>query len=300
MATSTAVGGSRGPSSSDAAPKASLGAAVPPTAPGKDTTPTEQTTSVSDLLRELQETNRLLRTLVSSRGELEAAGGALGRAETLPLSRASTVVSQLDAGTLSAPPVPRPVKERARQLVEKLAQSVFGPTTQNGLQLFRDQMLSNMHRPEKPLPGLSRLEREKWIDASEEVRVVTRMDHTPASQAGPCRDIELLWQRQYWGRGSGTRTLIGTITNDQRDYLRRHWPTQFEFDGVAARCNRGLGTILNSSSDFDGVLRASPLFYGNGGHLFPAFAILGPRIGQHARVDPLMPASSLVSPGSLW
>ena len=297
MATSTAVGGSRGPSSSDADPKASLGAAVPPTAPGKDTHPTEQTISVSDLLRELQETNRLLRTLVSSRGELEASGGALGRAETLPLSRASTLISQLDAGMLAAPPVPRPVKERARQLVEELAQSVFGPINQNGLQLFRDEMIDHIFKPEKPLLGLSHSEWGK-IDASEEVRLVARLDNTPTSQVGPYLNTELLWHRQRWVPSNGAP--IGHITSDQRDYLRRHWPTRFEFDGVAARCNRGLGTILNNSSDFDGVLRASPLFYGNGGHLFPAFAILGPRVGQHVRVDPRMPASDLVSPGSLW
>lgn len=289
MATSITADGSQRPS--DAAPKASPGAAVPPTAPGKDTAPTEQTISVSDLLRELQETNRLLRTLVSSRGD--ASGGELTRAETLSLSRASTFIGQ-DAGPLSTPPVPRPVKQRARQLVEDLHLSVFGPQSRNGLDEFRDDVIKCITRPAKPLRGLSQRDWEK-INASEQVRLVTRSDDTPTSQAGDCRTFELLWSRRAYSR-TGQVT-----THDQRDYLRRHWPTQFMFDRVTTKCSRGCGQILNSKSDFDGALCASPLFYGSGGHLVPASAVLGfTKEGHRARVDPRMSASDLASPGSLW
>jgi hypothetical protein len=251
---------------------------------------TEQTLSISDLFRELQETNRLLRDMAAQKAADPATS------PTLPsslLTFASKSWSPRMGGGESHPlPTPEPdlVRDKARQYVEELAHAAFSSANKEDLEDFRDWTLKLVSRSEVRR-GPSGRDGPK-ISPRDQVRMVVRLADSPASKASP--PSELLWD---WRSGTTKRKL--PLTSQELDHLRQQWPVQFDLDELTQRFARGSGWILGKDTRLDGALCASPLFYGPGRNVLPADAILD--VSQKgASMASMISASDLVSPGSLW
>ncbi|KAK4034311.1 hypothetical protein C8A01DRAFT_18865 [Parachaetomium inaequale] len=117
-------------------------APVSPVNPPGGQTAAEQTPTMAELLREMQETNRLLRALVSQKtvGQGLAVDEALSQDMT-GLETHSPPPSPLPSPSPS-PPEPGLVKAKTRQLFEDLAHAVFGSADREHMKLFRDKTIS--------------------------------------------------------------------------------------------------------------------------------------------------------------
>ena len=251
---------------------------------------TEQTLSISDLFRELQETNRLLRDMAAQKAADPA------NSPTLPsslLTLASKSWSPRMGGGESQPlPTPEPelVRDKARQCVKELAHAAFSSANKEDLEDFRDWTLKLISRSEVRR-GPSGRDGAK-TSPRDQVRMVVRLADSPTSKAGP--PSELLWD---WRSGTTQRKL--PLTSQELDHLRQQWPVQFDLDELTQRFARGSGWILGNDTRLDGALCASPLFYGPDSNVLPADAILD--VSQKgASMASMISAPDLVSPGSLW
>lgn len=235
--------------------------------------------SISDLFRELQETNRLLRAMASQK-------------DTEPALKPTAL--DHDEAYSHSPSQSTPnlelVRTKARQLVEELAQSTFSSSNKEYLEIFRDLTLRLISRPEL---GKRQTRRGALnIRTRDQVPVVVRSADSP-TRTSSCSS-ELLWS---WRAEITGQTL--PLTAQELEYLRRQWPVQFGLDQLTQRISRGSGWILGNSPRHDGALCASPLFYGPCRNVLPADAILD--VSQKGRsMASMVSAADLESPGSLW
>jgi hypothetical protein len=98
----------------------------------------ETTPTVTDLLREVQETNRLLRALVSQK--TVSPGLAVDDSRSLGMASLETHSPPLSP----SPPEPSLVRAKTRQLVQDLAHAVFGSADRENLERFRDMTGSSV------------------------------------------------------------------------------------------------------------------------------------------------------------
>ncbi|KXX77813.1 hypothetical protein MMYC01_205953 [Madurella mycetomatis] len=234
--------------------------------------------SVADLLRELQETNRLLRAMVLAQQE-PASGQAV---EVAPSPASGSGQAQLHSTSASAA-----VKEKARQLVDEFARAAFGPGKPN-LEVYRDQIVEVM-LSHLPWGGQNDTQEDTWAKimpmASEQVPLVVSL--TRASKPSV-----LLWHRR-------TPHSKVPLTGQEITLLNQQWPLRFELDRLIHKTSRYSGWILGNNPGRDGALCATPLIYGPGQKLLPASAILDTSQKTNLVAERIS-ASDLRSPGSLW
>ncbi|KAK4151153.1 hypothetical protein C8A00DRAFT_17399 [Chaetomidium leptoderma] len=251
-----------------------------------------QPISVSDLFRELQETNRLLRAIASQK----AVGEPTPQLPT-PLVAVSCPLSPDQTGGDICSPTPdlEMARENARQLVEELAHVAFGsgPRNTKHLEQFRDNTISLISRaPASPRGRDGKGCRE--IKPRNQVRLVYGLADSPdAKGRPPGQPSELLWN---WRTSPANRKLP---LADQVVRLRRQWPVHFDLDRVTQSISRDSGWILGKNSRRDGVICAAPLIYTPGRKAVPAHAILDAS-HKDTPIAARTLASNLASPGSLW
>ena len=239
--------------------------------------------SVADLVRELQETNRLLRALVSHQA-----------VELKPLEALPTVPSPaaVSGGANLSPSTPelQAIKAQARQLVESLAHAAFDPADREHLKLFREETIQLVTKtPESP--GHDRRDGGKIYPHSQ-VRVVLRLQDQLDHKVDPPSELLWNWRTHYAERNPH-------LTDHEMEQLRRQWPVYFDLNRSTQSIARDSGWILGNNPRRSGVLCASPLVVGPDRDLVPASTILAPSQADALAVSRLS-SSNLVSPGSLW
>lgn len=238
--------------------------------------------SVADLLRELQETNRLLRAMVLAQQE-PASGQAV---EVAPSPASGRGQAQLES-TSTSTSTSAAVKEKARRLVDEFARAAFGPGKPN-LETYRNQVVEVMVS-HLPWGGQNDTQEDTWAKimpmASEQVPLVISL--TRAS-----RPSVLLWHRRT------PRSKV-PLTGQEITLLNQQWPIRFDLDRLIHKTPRYSGWVLGNNPGRDGALCATPLVYGPGQKLLPASAILDTSQKTNLVAERIS-ASDLRSPGSLW
>ncbi|KAL2021837.1 hypothetical protein VTK56DRAFT_6611 [Thermocarpiscus australiensis] len=259
---------------------------------------TAQAISISDLLHELQETNRLLRAIASQNAAQNVSPTATASSGTEVAGAAvAELLPSKVGGQIQPPSTPDPglVKERAQQLVHELAHAAFAPS-RSWMELFRDDIIELIaHNRRKAPHGTDE------IDSSPRyhVRLAVSLPDSPGSEPG--EPSELLWYHSSYL--NWTRRGPVSLKSHEIAHLRSQWPLQFDLELLTMPFLRNVGWILgnNNFNKESGALCAAPLFYGPGRNVLPANAILdASRPKESASVAASIPDSELVSPGSIW
>jgi hypothetical protein len=220
-----------------------------------------------ELLRELQETNRLLRAVVLQK----PAHGPEGitpelLTASLPLSAAasSSTASNSDVKEARSPEKgpadPVLVKRRALEMVNELARDAFAPDNAVLLGILRYQCIKSM----------------SWSND---------MDSPEVSEL-------------VWGSRSRNEERF-RLAADEVAQVEQQWPIRFDPGPMIHRTTLEAGWILGNNPVRDGPLCATPLFYGAERRLLPANAILDTSQKITAAAAN-MPSPEIESPGSLW
>ena len=242
--------------------------------------------SVADLARELQETNRLLRAIVSQKAVgLES----LKVLPTLPTVPSPTAVG---GGAIPSPSPPelQATRAQARLLVETLARAAFDPADREHLKLFREETIQLVTKtPElRGHDGRDGFDIVPRSQVGVVLRLQDQLDHNIDSPS------ELLWSCRTHDAERNPR-----LTDHEMEQLRRQWPVYFDLDRLTQGIARDSGWILGNNPRRSGVLCASPLVVGPNHDLVPASTILEPSQADALAVSRIS-SSNLVSPGSLW
>ncbi len=239
--------------------------------------------SVADLVRELQETNRLLRAIVAQKPV------GLDTLEVLSTLRTVGSPAVVSGGAIPSPSSPelQATRAQARQLVETLARAAFDPADREHLKLFREETIQLVTKtPESR--GHGGRDGFKIFPRSQVLVVLRFQDHKVDSPS------ELLWN---WRTHYAERNP--RLTDHEMEQLRRQWPVYFDLDRLTQSIARDSGWILGHNPRHSGVLCASPLLVGPNRDLVPASTILAPSQADAVAVSRIS-SSNLASPGSLW
>ncbi|KAK3296687.1 uncharacterized protein B0H64DRAFT_390089 [Chaetomium fimeti] len=244
--------------------------------------PTKQPLDIADLFRELQETNRLLREIVSQKA-----------ADQDPFTDESLSPRTTDEGTKGSPPgsplEPAVVNTSTIQLVEDLARRVFDSDHLEHLDWFRDLTLSRISIVKESSHG------SPDIQSPYQVRLLANLTDSLGRRAKlDGQPLELCWD---WRTGS--RMPRVPLTDGEVENLRRQWLVRFDLDRSTERVSRQSGWILGREPRRNGILCACPLVYGPGHALTSANSILDECHKAKALVSK-MAYPELVSPGALW
>jgi hypothetical protein len=235
--------------------------------------------SVAALLRELQETNRLLRTIVSQQTvRHEASRESLG---VLP-SPLVAAASNADPRLPSTPEL-HTARETVRGLVEALAHAAFDSAGRGHLSLFRDELVQRISRQGGSDEILTR----------RQVPLVLRPQDQPSQNAA--LKSALLWNLWYAHILPGHHPLAPQDIEE----LQHQWPVRFDLDSWTQSPSRDSGWILGEDPFRLGVLCGTPLVIDPDGNVLPANAILDAS-QAHASDVARTSSPNLVSPGSVW
>jgi hypothetical protein len=254
-----------------------------------------ETPTVADLFHELQETNRVLRELVSQM----RVGQSLPKGPEPPLSPPAD--GPMPPGTNPwesrplPPPDPEMMKGGTRQLVEDVVHAAFGPGNEHRRKLFRDYTMRHLMRYHT-----------SWRGELEPTQVPVHFPLTgPANSRKSATAFdppELVWdQRNFVREVDGPRGL----TDHDKEQLRRGWPLQFDLDTSRRSITWESGWIVGanpglpmSSSDFrfGGFLCVWPLVACGDDVVVPASVVLEKPEFVAARTSSGFPTS----PGCFW
>ncbi|KAH6840599.1 hypothetical protein B0I37DRAFT_437920 [Chaetomium sp. MPI-CAGE-AT-0009] len=240
---------------------------------------TKQALDIADLFRELQETNRLLREIVSQK--------AVDKNPAIdePLSPRTN-----DGGPPPGSPLePAVVSAKTIQLVDDLARRVFDSEDREHLAWFRDLTLSRISKiKESPRDSGD-------IQSQYQVRVFVNSTDSLTRRAKPGgQPLELCWD---WRTSSRMQRL--SLTAEELEDLCAQWLVQFDLDRLTERVARHSGWILGKDPRRNGILCACPLVCGPDHALTPANSILE-ECNKAKTVVSNMAYPELASPGALW
>lgn len=242
--------------------------------------------AIADLLRELQETNRLLRAIALQRRDdrgtqQDVLSGAPPPSSPAPGSSQAQSEPPADLAT---------VRRKARELVEEFARAAFGPGASN-LEIYRDLFLTAM-LTRQPWDELTDPRGEIWDKIT---RLRTQAVPIEVSLTGSGRPSVLLWHR----RPALPLTPGGGIHLTDGEVAQFPFPVQFELDRVVQETTRSAGWILGKNPAMNGFLCATPLVNGPGRKLLPASAVLN-TVQKTNPVAASITDPNFHSPGSLW
>jgi hypothetical protein len=232
---------------------------------------------IADLFRELQETNRLLREIVSQKAVNENAATAELLSPRLN-DEGPPLGSPVEASVVSAKTI---------QLVDDLAHRVFDSGHREHLHWFRDLTLSRISKLEE-----SSRDPDNVIQPQHQARVFLSMSDSPSRRSK--QPLELRWD---WRISSRIPRL--PLTDGELENLRAQWLVEFDLDRLTERVSRHSGWILGRDLRRNGMLCACPLVYGPGDVLAPANSILDECHKAKTLVNK-MAYPTLVSPGAIW
>ncbi|KAK4243517.1 hypothetical protein C7999DRAFT_18136, partial [Corynascus novoguineensis] len=227
------------------------------------------TATIADLLRELQETNRLLRNIAVDKS---ARHTSVLNELLLPGTRVEKNQEQVPS-----PPPLASLQEKANELVEDLAHAAFNASI-SAAEMFRNHAISCMRRKEKDL---------------------SRPFSAEVHGLSGCAQLrELVWQNfpQNWLANDEFQ-----LTNEDKEQLQRQWPNQTDFDRLAGTSSKASGSILNREIFSRGVIWACPLIVDSEHRVFPATALfMTAQSQEHNHIATKMSSTNLVSPGAIW
>ncbi|KAK4104422.1 hypothetical protein N658DRAFT_492525 [Parathielavia hyrcaniae] len=233
---------------------------------------------MTDLIRELQETNRLLREIVSQKAVQQPSP----RPTKQPLPPAANGSSSSATSTLGAPGL---VMDQMRHLADDLAHAAFGSGNLGRRQQLRDRLISRWNRVRgSRLPFGT--DKEIWLS----LRMTGTLSHTlqPLSQA-----VELVWQH----RDTSVFRDLGLTGLE----IERQWPVQLDPDRLTSTDMRQHGWISGDTPSSDWIFAAHPFVYGHDDMLVPANTKLKRRLEDLESTGTGWGSDAgLVSLGSFW
>ena len=206
--------------------------------------------SVADLVRELQETNRLLRTMAS-----QTAVGHPAARELLGIEPLSPPLGESVGAETRVPSTPElhTAREKARRFVDELAHAALDSADRGHLNLFRDETLSLMTRAPAPQTSSGRTRGYDKFDPREQVRLVLGF----RGQRG--QKSEVLWNWRT-STAAGSQPLGSQpLAVHEIDEIRHQWPVRFDLESWTQSISRDSGWILGKNPRQFGVLCALTL-----------------------------------------
>ncbi|VBB76494.1 Putative protein of unknown function [Podospora comata] len=242
--------------------------AAAPDTPG---IPSDNSPTISDLFREMQETNRLLKLM------LAAHKPDVPASPVSQLSRETTFNSDPDL-----------VKIKVRELVRDIAHQSFSPADPSNIKRFIRNFIEERisHKPREGHQG------EYGPGAYVPIFVSLRDNHS-----GPLAEIYWNWERPN-KLDPVHRVLMDA---SQVSNVTKQWGSRFDLDALTFSHSRETGWIIGKSPALEGAIIGCPLFYSGQG---PAQKLVTARSVFDKDWKPIASAMAapdhLASPGSLW
>ncbi|KAK0672418.1 hypothetical protein QBC41DRAFT_25013 [Cercophora samala] len=232
---------------------------------------THSSPSISDLFREMQETNRLLKLM------LAAQKPDVPASPVLQLSRETTLDSDPDL-----------VRIKVRELVHDLAHQSFTPADPSNIKRFIRTFVEERisHKPREDHQG------EYGPGAYVPVHVSLR-----DNLSGPLSEIYWNWERP--NKLDPVRRVF--MDPSQVTTVCKQWGSSFDLDALTFSHSRETGWIIGKSPAQEGAMIGCPLFYSGPG---PAQKLVTARSVFDQDWKPIASTMAapeqLTSPGSLW
>jgi hypothetical protein len=240
---------------------------------------------MTDVLRELQETNRLLRQM-ASRGAVQELppSSSLFPADERP----SSPGPHAQTSPSPTPLQPELVKKKVQELVQDIVESVFGASNEHRIRRFRDYIMGHM------------TQYRARLDTNHTNVVVTLTENSPNStrNVGPSSWFTLLRWCTYTLEVSDPRHLTG----QEKEQLQRHLPTQFDLLGLTNDIIKPwrYGWFQRENQQLH--IYASVLVYDSRKMVILADMILEEKYGPYDKLEPAAATfgADITSPGTLW
>ncbi|KAK0708849.1 hypothetical protein B0T21DRAFT_428104 [Apiosordaria backusii] len=244
--------------------------AAAPDTPGM---PIDNSPSIADLFREMQETNRLLKLMLA--------------AQKLDVPVSPVQPSSKETATSSNPDL---VKMKVRELVHDLAHQSFSPADPSNItrfiRMFVEERISH-----KPKEGSYQGE----YGPGAYVPILASLRD---NLSGPLSEIYWNWERP--NKNDPVRRVY--ITASQVATFSKQWRTSFDLDVLTFPFSRETGWIIGKESPAEeGAIIGCPLFYSGSGteqNLVTARSVFEPE--GNAIASAMAASEQLTSPGSMW